>query len=287
MKKILIAIALLFFSVFSAQAKDAKETAYERIMRTGTIRCGYIAYEPGLTKDLTTGAFGGIFYDLISEIAKRLSLKVEMTVESSWGNVDQDMRTGKADIMCMPAWSYLPYLRGHLVTSDPVYYNAIGVYVRKGDDRFTNKLSGINDPSVTIEAIDATISQDIAREDYPKAKVHSSIQGTDYTYNVINLLAKKSDVTFVDPDFAERFLAKQKEKGELVNIAKDKPIRLFGVGFLLPMGEVELEQMINMSIEALHNEGFIEKLLQKYEASLGSLIRVAPGYQLHAPQKGS
>jgi len=281
MKKILIALVLLIFSTLSVQAKDGKETAYERIMRTGTIRCGYIPYEPGLMKDPNTGVFSGIFYDLIQEIAKRLSLKVEMTVESGWGNVGQDMRTGKADMMCMPAWTYLPYLRDKMVTSNLVYYNAVGVYVRKGEDRFTKNLQAINDPSVTIEAIDATISQDIAHEDYPKAKVHSSIQGTDYTYNVINLLAKKADVTFVDPDFAERFLAKQKEKSELVNIAKDKPIRLFGVGFLLPMGEVELEQMINMSIVALHNEGFIEKLLQKYEASPGSLIRVAPGYQIH------
>lgn len=279
MKKMLIAIVLVFFSALTAQAKD-KETAYDRIMRTGTIRCGYIAYAPGLTKDLTTGAFGGIFYDLISEIAKRLNLKVEMSVESSWGNVDQDMRTGKADLMCMPAWSYFPYMRGKMVVSDPVYYNAVGVYVRKGDNRFTNNLKAINDPSVTVEAIDGTIASDIAVADYPKAKVHSSPQGTDYSYNILNLLAKKADVTFVDPDYAERLLAKQDEKGILVDIAKDNPVRLFSVGFLLPMGETELEQMINMSIGALHTEGFIEKLLQKYEASPGSLIRVAPGYQL-------
>lgn len=203
-----------------------------------------------------------------------------MTVESSWGNVDQDMHTGKADLMCMPAWSYMPYLRGKLVTSDPVYYNAVGVYVRKGDTRFVNNLAAINDPSVTVEAVDATIASDIAVADYPKAQVHSSPAGTDYSYNLLNLLAKKAEVTFVDPDYAERFLAKQDEKGALVDIAKGHPIRLFAVGFLLPMGEIELAQMINMSIEALHNEGFIEKLLQKYEAAPGSLIRVAPGYRI-------
>lgn len=65
MKKLLLAIVLLFFSTLSVQAKDAHETAYDRIMRTGVIRCGYIPYAPGLTKDLKTGEFGGIFYDLI------------------------------------------------------------------------------------------------------------------------------------------------------------------------------------------------------------------------------
>ncbi|MEK7801112.1 MAG: hypothetical protein AAB276_01545 [Pseudomonadota bacterium] len=42
MKKLLIVSLLILAVVFPAYASDAsKESVYDRVMRTGTIRCGY------------------------------------------------------------------------------------------------------------------------------------------------------------------------------------------------------------------------------------------------------
>ncbi|MGE4352148.1 MAG: substrate-binding periplasmic protein [Bdellovibrionales bacterium] len=279
MKKALLLLSLFLVIAFPALAKEAKETAYDRIMRTGTIRCGYVVFAPNLMKDANTGAFSGVTYDVLQEIAKRLSLKVEMTFESDFGSMGEDMKSGKADMLCTSGWAYIPNARAHLVNSRPLFYNAVGAYVRKEDNRFSD-VSELNSPKVLVAGVDSTAASDLARESFPKAKILSMPKITPYEFNIINVIEKKADVTFVDTDYAARFLAKQDDPKVLKNIAKDYPIRLFSSGFLLPMGEVELAQMINMSIEALHNEGFIEKVLQKYEAAPGTLIRVAPGYKL-------
>ena len=61
----LIAMALLSSSAFAAD----KESAYERVLRTGVLRCGYIAYPPHLIVDPATGTISGISHDIIEEAA--------------------------------------------------------------------------------------------------------------------------------------------------------------------------------------------------------------------------
>lgn len=277
MKKLILFFVLGLMAAFPAAAENG-ETAYARIMRTGTIRCGYVVYEPDLMRDPNTGAFSGIMYDVMQEIAKRLNLKIEMTTESTFGSLAEDMKTGKSDMILTSGWAYIPNARAHIVNSKPMFYSPIGVYVRKDDNRFNGKIDGLNNPSVTIAAVDGTVASTIANENFPKARVFSLPQISPYSLNLENVINGKADVTFVEVDYAERFLKKQKDKGALKNIAKDNPLRVFSVGLLIPMGELEFQQTINMAVEALLNEGFIDKLVMKYEAGPGSLLRVAKPY---------
>jgi hypothetical protein len=46
-----------------------QESAYDRIIKSGNIRCGYIVYPPNTIRDPKTGAFSGISYDIMSRIA--------------------------------------------------------------------------------------------------------------------------------------------------------------------------------------------------------------------------
>ncbi|HOO50986.1 MAG TPA: hypothetical protein PLK94_06835, partial [Alphaproteobacteria bacterium] len=85
MNAYLILLATLSLGIFSAlpvvAAENAKETAYERVIRTGTLRCGYLTYPPLLMKDLKTGEMSGVAHDIMTEIGKRLSLDIEWTEE--------------------------------------------------------------------------------------------------------------------------------------------------------------------------------------------------------------
>ncbi len=49
MKNIILAVLLIFMG-FGAHA----ETTYERVMRTGIIKCGYMLWPPYFDMDLTT-----------------------------------------------------------------------------------------------------------------------------------------------------------------------------------------------------------------------------------------
>ena len=55
-----------------AWAGDDKESAYERVIRTGIIRCGYFVWPPFLAIDPNTNKKSGIFFDIVEEILFKL-----------------------------------------------------------------------------------------------------------------------------------------------------------------------------------------------------------------------
>jgi ABC-type amino acid transport substrate-binding protein len=66
-----------------------------------TLRCGYVIWEPYITKDLATGAMSGISYDYINSIAAREGLKVEWS-EVAIDQIVPSVATGKMDMFCLP-----------------------------------------------------------------------------------------------------------------------------------------------------------------------------------------
>lgn len=61
---LLLSIVAVWSAVGGANGgKAPKETAFERIMRTGTMRCGYVVWAPYLSVDPKTGQMGGVAYD--------------------------------------------------------------------------------------------------------------------------------------------------------------------------------------------------------------------------------
>src|SRR4029077_16286628 len=68
------------------QQGKAKETVYDRIMRTKKIRAAWLTYPPAAMKDTKTGKMTGIFVDTLEAMAKNMGLEVEwMQGETPWG----------------------------------------------------------------------------------------------------------------------------------------------------------------------------------------------------------
>jgi ABC-type amino acid transport substrate-binding protein len=80
MKKLFLCLIILMYSGISF-AEEGKESAFDRILRTQTIRCGYVVYPPSIIKDPNTGRLSGIFYDITEKMGERLNLKIEWTEE--------------------------------------------------------------------------------------------------------------------------------------------------------------------------------------------------------------
>jgi len=47
-----------------------RESAYARVMRTGTLRCGYVLYPKTIERDLNTGKMSGPMYAIMEEMGK-------------------------------------------------------------------------------------------------------------------------------------------------------------------------------------------------------------------------
>lgn len=267
-------MSFLFLSLASYAGENG--TVFDRVFKSRTIQCGYIIYEPIVMKDPNTGEMSGLVVDLMNEIAKRAGtgFEVKWTVESSYGTFAEDMKRPNVDLMCATLWTMAD--TGVYGTSTvPLWYSGLGVYVRADDDRFTD-VSQFNDENVTISGTDGSISNVVAEQDYPKAKLLSLPPSTDYSVQMINVVNKKADVTFLEVNAVEEFM--KNNPGTLKNLVPSNPLRVYSNALLVKKGEQEMLNFMNMALTELVNDGFVDKLITKYEAFPGSFYRVAKPY---------
>ena len=258
----------------NSETKVKKESAYDRIIRTGKIRVGYVTVPPGCIVDPATGEKSGITVDILREIAKNTGLKIEFTEEVGWGTMIEGLDAGRYDMIGSNSWANP--VRGKLATlSKPIYYSGIGIWVRSDDDRFNEKdgWASINTPDTRLGVMDGSTGEVIATTQFPNAKHVTYTDLTGEPQLFLELIANKVDIVFAEPVQGLGFLKSNPEK--IKNIAAASPIRIFANVYLMPKKEFQLKGMIDVALESLQNSGFVDQVLKKYEPGPNVYYRVA------------
>jgi ABC-type amino acid transport substrate-binding protein len=253
------------------------ESLYDRIIRTGKIRCGYVVYSPGCLKDPNTGKLSGIGIDTLELVAKKLGLTVEWVEEVGWGTMLEGLQTGRYDMIATTIWTNAN--RARLVGfSKPLFYSPIFVYAKKGDNRFKDHLDLINSSSIKIATVDGETGQVIAEADFPKAKRLSLPQMSDISQDLLNVSTGKADVSFAEPLIAEKFL--RNNPGAIQNIDPAHPVRVFPNCWMFNRGEFEFKSMIDTVLDEVINSGALDKIIDKYQEGPNLIYRVALPYRV-------
>ncbi len=256
---------------------EAKESTYDRILRTGTIRCGYYLYKPASQMDAQTGELSGFTIDIMNEIAKRLSLNIEWAEEATFGNMVEGLKAGRYDAACTPLWMASARAREAEFSMD-MLFSGIGIFVRADDMRFSaDNLERINDPDIKIATMDGDVTEMIANEDFPDAAHFSIPNNTEYNQVFMNVQDRKADIVFADLNAANQFMASH--PGALKNIVPDNPVRVFPFTMVYAKGEQELKEMFDVVIRELVNSRFIEKTVKKWELYPNSYYYVNTPYR--------
>ena len=245
----------------SQKPVPAADNSVSEILRRGTIRAGYVVYPPMLNKDLNTGALSGIFYDLTESAAARLGLKVEWPQETSWATVADDFANGRFDVLGSAAWLNPIHGRG-IDFSAPLCYMPMYPIVRADDKRFDDDLSAANDPAVRISSVDGDIGIFIRDVDFPRAKLVTLPNTADYNQLLLDIDANKADMTFLDGDFAARFIDANPGRLKIIKHA----VRLYPTTYAVKKGAYGLAGLLNNAVADLVNSGYVEKVLSRHEA---------------------
>ncbi|MGD9649880.1 MAG: substrate-binding periplasmic protein [Dongiaceae bacterium] len=262
----------------AAQKTAIAEPAYERLAKTGTLRCGYIVAPPLFLKDPNSGKFSGIGYDIVTEAAQLMNWKIEWIAESSFGALVQDLQSYKFDMLCTPSY-IVPNRIGRVQMSKPLYYSGINAYVRVSDTRFDNNLPAINRPDVTISAVDGTTPMLVASTDFPQSKLLSLPQNSPYTDSLLNVANNKADVTFVETSIGEGFL--QANPGVLRNITAEKPLRVYPDVFVFPPDEIKMKNLFDAVFAYMHSNGQIDRILDKNSQTPGEFYRLPKAFKIN------
>jgi len=274
MKQCLLTL-LLVFIVFPAFAAD-KETVYDRVMRTGTIRCGYVIYPPNTMKEPNTGKIYGISPDIVEELASGLGLKVEWTEEVGTASMVEGLETGRYDMLCTAAWLNLPRARV-AAFSRAVYYTVVNAASRTDDTRFDNNPGAINNPGVKIGSVDGSAYTIIAQTQFPQAKIISYPDMTDLAQPLEDVKTGKADVAFMENYILNRFM--ENNPGTVKQVAADKPVKVFQNSFLFKGGEYRFVHMIDVALTHMLNNDDVDRIIARHETYPDSFKRVAKPYK--------
>jgi ABC-type amino acid transport substrate-binding protein len=247
-----------------------RESAYERVMRTSELRCGYMLYEPMVYRDPNSGAFSGIAVDLAAELGKLLNIKFIWAEETGWGTAIEGLRSGRYDALCVGFWR-LAAEGKYLYYTLPFAYSLNEILVRADDTRFDGDLSAINDPKVRIVSVDGMEASRIARRDFPRAQVLElpNMQGdSDMMEAVAN---NKADVTFIEAATSDRYNATNPNK--LKKLKLPTPIRIYQNTFALPQDE-RLKAMLDTALNNLIEDGGMDAILDRYDPKRQNLLRI-------------
>jgi ABC-type amino acid transport substrate-binding protein len=274
----IIIIYILFYSCNNGSNKIENNTSvYHKVLEDKSIHVGYISYPPGFSKDPNTGEFSGIMYDVLMKIGDNLELKIDFVEEVGWGTMIEAVRSGKVDLVCTGLWPNST--RGKFVDfTYPIYFSPIKAYVKSGNKKFDGNLKAVNSKNVKIATIDGEMTSIIALFDFPTAIQEALPQNSDVSQVLLNVTQGKADITFVEPYIANQYL--NYNPGSIEEVANVEPLRVFPNVMMLQKGDVKFQSMLNIAIEELANNGFIDSVIAKYEKYPNSLLKRQYPYRI-------
>jgi ABC-type amino acid transport substrate-binding protein len=252
-----------------------KETAYERVMRTQTIRCGYFPYAPMLTRDPNTGAMTGIAADVMMAIGQRLGLTIEWTTEFGFASAVSDMQMGRFDVACIGFWR-LPQQAKYLTYTSPFLFSQMRAYVRADDTRFDKSYESINQAGIRIISADGQMSATVAKTEFPNATLLMLSNMTPYTQQFEDVIAGKADVMLAEAAAAGLFIAAN--PGKIRATAMPHPLRTFQNTFAMNMGEESLRTLLDSALIDIIQNGELDRILARYDTNSTIFLKPAAGY---------
>jgi ABC-type amino acid transport substrate-binding protein len=260
-------------------ASVTTESAYDRVLRTGTLRCGYYVFPPVLTRDPNTNEFSGLSVDMMNRIGEKAGLKIEWTEEVSFASWPAALAANHFDAVCTPLWPDIGLGREALFTR-PFMYSGLGPVVRADDHRFDDDSAKLNDPAITIVVQEGDPKQELAADAYPKAKLLVLPAVTDPATMMMNVMSGKADAILWDRNALIKFNGNNGAAAKMLQ--PDRPLKAQAFVLGVQQGEFGLAAFLDNAVAELLNTGAVDRLLTKWEPAQGTFLRVAAPYQVQA-----
>lgn len=253
------------FPVKGDAAQTAAESAYDRVMRTGVLRCGYQYWDSAVMRDEKNGRLYGAWVDIMNAVGEATGLNIEWVAQVGWDEVGAALKTHKIDAMCAGMWTSAAKSK-EIAFTTPMAYQAIEAFVRADDHRFDGGEGRLNSASAKISIIDNDNSDFIARQDFPNAQRVSlgQMNGTDGDL-LMYVMSGKSDATFTVAGLWKQF--DKANHGKVRRLAPDAKLRVFGLALAVDNGEPRLLQVLNAGEQEIQNSGKLDKILDNANQS--------------------
>lgn len=277
MKKFLFALLLFLATIPSLVRAADNETAFDRILRTGTLRCGYTSSPPYLIIDPNTRALSGIQYDIVNEMGRRMDVRVEWAVEAAFGTAVADLQAGKYDMFCN-ALAPTGVSSKFVDFTDFPFVMPFEIWVRADDHRFDAGPTTLNATGVKMALVEGTVIDTIHQQSFPNSTLVGVVSmGNENVDMLLTVASGKANFTITNRTAGDDFIAKN--PGTLRRLL-NKPFRLVPYTYPIPKGDNKLRQTINTTLLEMQATGALDAILDAHKAEAPHLLRLPPLYAM-------
>jgi len=273
---VLAAAALWLAFLHSPASNPGKESAYDRVMRTHTLRCGTFEESPFTILDVNTDARTGIAVALAERIAHDLNLKLEWVPVSNFTTLGEDLRNGRYDAICASAFN-MPRAGTIDYTTQYIYVPVYG-YTQAGRTADFPDISKIDLKQTKIIGMDGEGATTIARQRLPNATFSILPEVSSIPEMLTALVSHKGDIAFVMPTVFANFDRNNPDKLQKIPGA---PFHVFPVSFAIAPNEPALKDSLDIIIQNLKASGELDSVIDNYDPDK-LLFRVAKPYEPRA-----
>jgi polar amino acid transport system substrate-binding protein len=250
-----------------------KESTYDRVARTGTVRCGYSVWDPLFYIDPKTNEKKGIFHDMMEEVGKRLGLKIVWQEELGWGMAAEAVKTGRVDMACAGYWLNPARIKTTLSSASQLY-SPLYIWMRQDDTRAFTGVDDLNADQYTVVSIDGSAEHEVMSKRFPKTKVVSLPEMDTGSDELENLTTHKADFLVSDPNSMTAYIANN--PGKIKNAFPRQPLTVFPNVMLLPPDDLRFKQLIDDTLRNIEYDGVLDSILKNYHMEQGFLRNPSP-----------
>jgi ABC-type amino acid transport substrate-binding protein len=246
-----------------------KESTFDRVMRTNVLRCGYAVAAPWFTQEASTGAKGGIGYDVAQAVADKIGVRLEWAEETGWGGAEEGLANDKFDMLCAPICVDPKRARTATFSTPMVSIPLIAV-AREDNQALGAEGKPLNAPDVKIAVKRGERTETVAAERFPATqKVFIDDQAHESDL-ILAVTSGKADMTFISPQIMRDYNAKSDQKIRAIG----EPVHSCDAAFMMPMGEGRLKHLVDTALMELNTSGVLAMIMQqnlKQDADLARL----------------
>lgn len=221
----------------------------KRVLNAQVLRVGVSLFTPWTMKN-TKGELVGFEIDVAKQLAKDLGVKVELKV-FQWKDILHALETHQIDII-VAGMTITPQRALQVSFSQPYAESGIGLATNISLTKQFSGLQDLNQPGVSIAAISKTVSEDLVRRIFPKAKVTTYANSQDA---IRALLAGKVHA-YVEHNPIPTFLAL--DYSQRVDEPLSGPLLSTLAGFAVNKGNPDFVNFLNAWITAHKADGWLD-----------------------------
>lgn len=273
---ILIAAIAATFSTWlvAKPVQGSAESTYDRVMRTGVLRCGYYMFKPMSWRDPQTNEMRGMVVDVAEAIEKRSGIKLEWTEEVTFGSMYEGLKTRRYDAICTPSWPDGSAAR--VADFGRTWFFSAIIPMVKSDEKRLTSVAQLNSSNVTITTHEGDADDELAQVRFPKAKVLAVSQSADTSTMEANLFGGKADVILSDVNRIHQFNSTNTKKLKALSM---EPLQLFPLQMVVNRGDEQLNRFLDLNIESLLNDGTMTRIVHKYQPAPNTYLLLAKPYE--------